>query len=122
MSESSNESRRWAHAHHDSFAHVVTMPGWHKAVMILGAVLTAAGAIGVLAAKSSRGNLAACVVWHHQSRLVGFSVGSAALDAGDELAPGAHVAIHGFRDSSSALFDRRRSWSVPGLPPKVIAS
>src|SRR5947209_19323626 len=61
MSESSNESRRWAHAHHDFFAHVVTMPGWHKAVLILGAVLTVAGAVGVLAAKSSAGNPSAAV-------------------------------------------------------------
>ena len=51
MSQESVERSRWANAHHDFFAHVVTMPGWHKSVLLIGALLAVLGTAGVLAGK-----------------------------------------------------------------------
>src|SRR5437868_4399264 len=52
MSDESDRARSAAKPQHDFLVHVLNMPGWHKAVLLLGAILTVAGAVGVLVAKT----------------------------------------------------------------------
>src|SRR5258708_21361826 len=52
MSDESDRPRPQGKPHHDFLVHVLSMPGWHKAVLLLGAILTVAGSVGVLIAKT----------------------------------------------------------------------
>ena len=52
MSDESDRARSQGKPQHDFLVHVLNMPGWHKAVLLLGAILTVAGSVGVLIAKA----------------------------------------------------------------------
>src|SRR5258705_13269586 len=52
MPDESDRARSVGKPQHDFLVHVLNMPGWHKAVLLLGAILTVAGAVGVLVAKT----------------------------------------------------------------------
>jgi uncharacterized membrane protein (Fun14 family) len=52
MSTPSPESLRWANAHSHFLTHLRVMPGWHKAVILLGGVLAVMGTVGQIAART----------------------------------------------------------------------
>src|SRR5947209_3569880 len=52
MSDQSDRPRPSPKPQHDFLVHVLNMPAWHKAVLLLGAILTVAGSVGVLIAKT----------------------------------------------------------------------
>lgn len=52
MSTSSPESLRWANAHSHFLTHLRIMPGWHKAVILLGSLLAVMGTVGQIVAKT----------------------------------------------------------------------
>src|SRR5436305_66273 len=51
MSDANTQPARWTSSHHNFLTHLVVMPGWHKAVILLAGALALLGTAGQVAGK-----------------------------------------------------------------------
>ena len=52
MSDSTTHPVRWGNAHNHFLTHLITMPGWHKAVILFGGLLAVLGTVGQIVTKT----------------------------------------------------------------------